>query len=219
MFDRVADCYDAANRKLSLGLDRRWRRAAVRRLGPRPGGRYLDVGTGTGELALEILRQAPGARVTAIDPAERMLAIAREKARRAGVEIDFRAGDALRPPPAEGGGYDGIILGFVYRNLPDRRGAATAFLRALRPGGRLVVLDAARPERWWTRAGFAVYAAALPLLGRFYGDAEAYRYLAESVQAFSAEAAEAEIRAAGFTEVKSRRMALGAVWLSEGVRP
>ena len=85
MFDGIASRYDLLNALLSLGLDRRWRRRAVSMLGPRGGERYLDVGCGTGDVAIEILRQAPDALVAGVDPAAQMLALARTKTEKAGV--------------------------------------------------------------------------------------------------------------------------------------
>jgi len=96
MFDAIARRYDVMNRLISLGQDRRWRRRAADALGVAPGGRYLDIGTGTGDICVEILRRGSAARVTGIDPSEAMLAIAQAKLRRAGFTVEGCAGAQVR---------------------------------------------------------------------------------------------------------------------------
>ena len=121
MFDRIARRYDLMNRLLSGGLDRRWRRKAVETLAPRPGGRYLDVGCGTGDLAVEILRQCAGASVVGIDPAEGMLAIAEAKIAQAGLAsgASFQTGDA-EALDFDDGSMAGVISAFCLRNIAHR---------------------------------------------------------------------------------------------------
>src|SRR5262245_61804908 len=96
MFDRIARRYDLLNRVLSLGLDRRWRRCAVRalELELEAAARVLDLACGTGDVALEILRRHPDARVVGLDPSRAMLEIARDKAARRGVELELQLGTA-----------------------------------------------------------------------------------------------------------------------------
>ncbi len=86
MFDKIAGYYDGTNKILSLGLDGFWRRSAVASLSPAPGRKYLDVGCGTGDVAIEILRQAPGSNVIGIDRSEKMLDVGREKIGEAGLQ-------------------------------------------------------------------------------------------------------------------------------------
>ena len=215
MFDRIAKSYDAANRAISMGMDRLWRRRAVRMLKPVEDGRYLDIGTGTGDLVAEILRQEPGARAVGIDPAERMLEIARGKIRNANAR--FEVADALALPMGDGA-FDGIVLGFSFRNIVDRRRALEEMLRVLKPGGRAVVLEATRPSNPLARLGYRLYAPlVVPAVGKLFGDNSAYRYLVDSIEAFPpAESVAGMMGEAGFEQVACRPLALGAVSIFSG---
>ena len=97
MFDRIAKNYDVANRTISMGMDKSWRRKTIARLKPFRGGRYLDIGTGTGDLVFEILQQSANVLIDGIDPSEQMLAIAREKAEKLAVgdAVSFFNANAL----------------------------------------------------------------------------------------------------------------------------
>ncbi|RKX44412.1 MAG: bifunctional demethylmenaquinone methyltransferase/2-methoxy-6-polyprenyl-1,4-benzoquinol methylase, partial [Verrucomicrobia bacterium] len=117
MFDRIAKNYDVANRAISMGMDKVWRRKTVELLKPFSGGRYLDVGTGTGDLVFEILDQSANVLIDGIDPAEQMLAIAKDKAEERGVgdAVSFFFADVL-DLPMESETFDGIVSGFCFRN-------------------------------------------------------------------------------------------------------
>lgn len=170
MFDRIARRYDLLNALMSLGLDRLWRRRAARALEPRAGERFLDVATGTGDLARAILRRAPGAEVVGLDPSRAMLARAAAKLPRA----TFVPGDA-RDLPFPDASFDGVSIAFGIRNVPDRPAALAEMARVLRPGGRLVILELNEPTNALAR--FHVHHV-VPLFG-----AE-YRYLQRSIAAF-----------------------------------
>ena len=218
MFDRIARRYDAMNRLISLGMDRRWRRKAVADLEPVRGGKYLDVGTGTGDLAFEILDQVADAQVVGIDPAEQMLAIARSKAARRGVEafVRFEAGDALALA-ADAGTFDGIVSGFCFRNIERRQAALEEMFRGLKSGGRLVILEAVCPESWMIRAGYWPYMRMVALAGRLMVGGSAYRYLMDSITDFPKKEAVIEMfKAAGFCQVRCRSLALGTVCVFSG---
>ena len=221
LFNRIARRYDAVNRLISLGLDRGWRRQAVKVLMPREGGRYLDVGTGTGELAFEILRQAPESHVDGIDPSEKMLSIAREKAARDGLanQASFVLGDARALDLADGL-YDGAVLGFSFRNIEDRSAALSEICRVLNPGGRLVILEAVYPERRLFQWGLWFFTWAIPSIGRLLGRGVDYRYLLDSVRDFpNLETVAGTLRAAGFGVVSYRSLVFGAVSIFSGERP
>ena len=220
MFDAIARRYDPMNRLISLGLDRSWRRRAVEVLGPVRGERYLDVGTGTGDLALEILRQQPGAEVVGIDPAEEMLAIARTKIEEAGVAsaVSLQPGDATALPFADGA-FAGVITGFCIRNVEDRLGALTEMRRVSSPGGRLVVLELSVPASGTMAAlhrGFSH--TFLPLAARLASRSSAYSYLVESVEAFPApQQFLAMLEDAGFEEIEAIPLAGGVVSVFVGL--
>jgi demethylmenaquinone methyltransferase/2-methoxy-6-polyprenyl-1,4-benzoquinol methylase len=218
MFDRIAKGYDAASQAISMGLDRRWRRRAVEMLHPFRGGRYLDVGTGTGELVFEILDQSANVLVDGIDPAEQMMAVARDKAakRGEGDAVQFLQADAM-DLPIESGIYDGVISGFCFRNIERRQKALDEIMRVLKPGGLLVILEATCPEAPLVRFGYKLYTPLIPLIGRLLGGSSEYKYLIESIEDFPrSETVTDMFSAAGFCHVQSVPLTFGAVCIFSG---
>ncbi len=212
MFDAVAPRYDLLNRVLSLGIDRRWRREAVRALGLAPGDLLLDICGGTGDLAFEAARQVPGIRTVNVDLSRLML---RRYTERAGLHNGSRApatvGDAMALPVRDGSAR-GAIVGFGIRNVPDRLRALTEIQRALRPGGRLVVLEFALPPAAAVRGPYLFYLRhLLPRLAALLSPApRAYRYLGDSIVDFPAPDQFAGLLArAGFASVNCRVLSLG----------
>lgn len=213
MFDRIAKSYDPANRALSFGMDRSWRRKAVGFLKPFRGGRYLDIGTGTGDLVFEILHQSANVLIDGIDPSEPMLEIARAKAEKhsVGDAVSFFAADAL-DLPMESETYDGIVLGFCFRNIERRKKALEEMLRVLKPGGVLVILEATYPENWGVRLGYKIYAPLVPLMGKLLGGGSAYKYLMKSIEDFPTQKEVVKMfTEVGFKEIGCKSMALGSV--------
>jgi len=219
MFDRIARRYDLLNRCLSLGMDRSWRRRAVAALAPRAGATYLDVGCGTGDVALEALRQAPGARVVGIDPATAMLDIAAAKVREACLAtwISLQAGDATALAFADAS-VDGVISAFCLRNITRRARALGEMRRVLRPGGRVVILELTSAESAVVRLAQRVYNRFVVAgLGRLLSDRGAYRYLGDSIADFpAAEETRAQLVSAGFSHTQSIPLAAGVVTLFVG---
>ncbi|NNJ71293.1 MAG: ubiquinone/menaquinone biosynthesis methyltransferase [Kiritimatiellales bacterium] len=218
MFDRIAKNYDAANRTISLGLDKRWRRKTIELLKPFRGGRYLDVGTGTGDLVFEILHQSVNVLVDGIDPAEQMLEIARKKAlrRRLGDAVTFFTADAL-DLPMERETYDGIVSGFCFRNIECRQRALEEMLRVLKPGGMLVILEATYPEKAWVRWGYHIYTPLVRLAGKLFGGGAAYTYLVDSIEDFPKPGTVTDMfSAAGFSKVQCQPLTFGTVCIFSG---
>jgi demethylmenaquinone methyltransferase / 2-methoxy-6-polyprenyl-1,4-benzoquinol methylase len=185
MFDRVATRYDAANRVMSAGIDVLWRRKAIRWLAQDAGAepRVLDLGAGTLDGAVEIVRRIPGARVAAADFAREMLRVGRRKLR-AGVTIETHAADGHRLPYRDGA-FDAAFSAFCVRNFADLPRAMRELRRVVRPGGRIAILEFFRPEK--TRFFFdKIYnGRVLPLVGwAVTGDRDAYRYLPRSIGRF-----------------------------------
>jgi demethylmenaquinone methyltransferase / 2-methoxy-6-polyprenyl-1,4-benzoquinol methylase len=187
MFDAIAERYDFTNRIISLGSDQRWRRRAVRALELRPGARVLDVATGTSDLAILVAEMHPDARVSGVDTSERMLHIGRAKVLARGLDarVELHAGDAqsLAWPDAT---FDGALVAFGIRNVPDRPRALAEMVRVVRPGGRIVVLELSEPRG---RGGVAALArwhihSVVPAIGAVLSGAPEYRYLARSIAAF-----------------------------------
>jgi demethylmenaquinone methyltransferase / 2-methoxy-6-polyprenyl-1,4-benzoquinol methylase len=186
MFAGVAKRYDRANRLLSLGVDQHWRRRAVAIAGVRPGERVLDVCAGTGDLSLALC--GAGAEVVAADFCREMLSLAGDKiARRCtGRGPRLLCADAM-VLPFPGGTFDLCTVAFGIRNVSDPRAALLEMARVVRPGGRVVVLEFARPRTPVLGGLYRFYfRSVLPRLGTWISgiDNGAYRYLPESVMAF-----------------------------------
>lgn len=203
MFDGIAPRYDLLNTLLSLGIDRSWRRQAVRAaLAARPA-RVLDVATGTAELALALKRARPEAEVRGVDIAERMLDVGRAKLARAGVDVPLDLGDGMRLP-YEDASFDAVTVGYGLRNFPDVDAGLREFRRVLKPAGRLVVLEFPPPPKGpFGRLFRAYFTRVLPRVGgALSGDGDAYAYLPASVMAFpEPEALASSMEAAGFDAV------------------
>lgn len=221
MFDGIAPRYDMMNRLISLGLDRRWRRTALEALAPEQGKRYLDLGCGTGDMAFAIMRRTPNAIVIGVDPAERMLEIARRRMSAAPpANISFRAGDAASLD-LQNSTLSGVVTAFCVRNLTNRRLAWAEILRVLEPDGRLVILELTRPGNPVLRALHRVYTRLfVPALGRLVASGQAYRYLVDSVEQFASPVdIGSELLAAGFTSVDARPLTGGIVTLFTARKP
>lgn len=223
MFDAIAPRYDLLNFLISFGLHVGWRRRAVREALAVQPGVVLDVGTGTGDLALALVR-AGGSRprIFGLDFAGSMLNIARQRA--AVVEDAERArfvlGDALHPPLAEGS-VDAVVSGFLLRNVDSLPETFVAMAGVLRRGGRLVILEMTPIRQPLLRALFRLYFNGwVPLLGRLVSrHGSAYSWLPQSVDEFmTAEALANLIAEAGFRDVRVQRLGLGTVALHTATR-
>jgi len=232
MFGRVPATYDLCNRLLTLRLDERWRRqAAAVCLEGRPA-RVLDLGTGTGDLALWLRRLAPAgapASIVGLDYSLPMLQAARQKAQRRGaadrgVGPRWVLADAAAVPFPDGL-FDAVGIGFAFRNLTFQNPGRDRFLaeirRVLRPGGRLVIVEtsqpAPRPVRWLVHAYYARVVG--PVGGLVSGQRAAYRYLAHSAAHYlDAAGVAALLQAAGFAAVRCQPRWLGVATLYTAVR-
>jgi len=209
MFDRIAPVYDAMNRTMTAGLDRRWRRLTAEAV-VRPGDRVLDACCGTGDLA--IAARAVGGDVTGLDFSDRML----ERARRKAPALEWVRGDLLALPFADAS-FDAATVGFGVRNVADLGLALRELRRVLRPGGRLGILEITRPRgplalfyRFW-------FDGVVPLLGKLLPGGSAYTYLPASVRRFPGPEELAELmRAEGFGDVRFRLLAGGIVAIHTG---
>jgi demethylmenaquinone methyltransferase / 2-methoxy-6-polyprenyl-1,4-benzoquinol methylase len=180
MFDRIAGLYDVMNSIMTAGLHHRWRERAADLAEVGPGGRALDVATGTGDLALALARRVgPDGEVVGSDFSEGMLAQARRKA--AGLaNVRFEHGNALALPYADGE-FAAATVGFGARNFSDLERGLREMARVVRPGGRVVVLEITTPTRPPLSTFFRLwFDRVVPLIGRD----EAYTYLPSSVKRF-----------------------------------
>jgi demethylmenaquinone methyltransferase / 2-methoxy-6-polyprenyl-1,4-benzoquinol methylase len=218
MFAGIARRYDLMNRLMTGGQDVRWRREVIRRAKLPLGGRLLDLGAGTGDLAREALRQHPSCRPVAADFTLEMMQVGKQRPGRA--PLDWCAADALCLPFPDRT-FDAVVSGFLLRNVVDLSQALRKQLRVLKPGGRMVALDTTRPAESSIKplVDFHLHHV-IPALGRMVaGDRGAYTYLPESTASFlTADALADRMAAAGFQEVGFRRLMLGAIAIHWGIR-
>ena len=220
VFSRVASRYDLMNDLMSVGVHRLWKAAMMDWLAPRGGQHLLDVAGGTGDIAFRFLDRAPQARVTVCDMTEAMLVEGRRRAEAAALadRLAWVAGDAMALPFADAS-FDRVTISFGIRNVTRIPDALTQFLRVLKPGGRLMVLEFSQipvPALQWAydRYSFNV----IPPLGQAVAnDRDSYQYLVESICRFpDQEAFAAMIRAAGFGRVQYRNLSMGIAALHSG---
>jgi demethylmenaquinone methyltransferase/2-methoxy-6-polyprenyl-1,4-benzoquinol methylase len=210
MFDRIAPVYDAMNRVMTAGLDRRWRAITVAQ-SVRPGDRVLDACCGTGDLAVAARRAGAG-EVVGLDFSARMLELARRKE----PAIEWVRGDMLALP-FEDESFDAATVGFGVRNVEDVDACLRELGRVLRPGGRLAILEITTPRGLLAPFYRLWFDGAIPLLGRLLPGGSAYTYLPASVRRFPTPEALADLLAdAGFAAVRFRRFAGGIVALHVG---
>ncbi len=186
MFDAIAERYDVVNRVTSLGLDQGWRRKAVRALALPPGARVLDLATGTADVAIRIAQTHPDAQVVGVDPSPAMLAIGREKLTRLGLgeRVELFEGDATALD-FDDASFDGVIIAFGIRNVPDRLRGLREMARVARPGARIVVLELSEPEPGVIGSLARLHVHTIvPRIGAWLSRAPEYRYLERSIAAF-----------------------------------
>lgn len=151
----LTPAYDVAIRLLTR--ENRWRRALVRQIDPPQGGVLLDVGCGTGSLAIMLKRVRPDLHVTGMDPDPQALAIARAKAEAAGVEIEWRKGFA-RDAADDRSAFDRVVSSLVFHQVPmhEKVAGIEAMVAATRTGGSVHIADYATQRGWLMRRLFGV---------------------------------------------------------------
>jgi demethylmenaquinone methyltransferase/2-methoxy-6-polyprenyl-1,4-benzoquinol methylase len=210
MFDAIAPRYDLVNRIMTFRLDVRWRRRAVRDLALPVGSRVLDLASGTGDLCVDLRRA--GLEPVSMDLSFGMLSNDRSGAPRAQADI-------LRLPVPDGA-VDGIMCGFALRNLVDLDVFFRECARAVRPGGRVALLDVGVPHNPLVRFGNNIYfGKVVPRIGALLSDGPAYRYLPRSVAYLPPrDELVARLRAAGFSDAVHTQLSGGLTQLMVGTR-
>lgn len=213
MFDRIAHSYDLLNHLLSMGIDRRWRRAAIASLRPYAPESVLDVATGTGDFALLAARMLRPKRLVGVDLSEGMLAVGREKVRRTGLDtvVTFQKDDCLHLSLPDDT-FDAVTVAYGIRNFEDLDRGLREMRRVMRPGGRLAIIELCMPNRFPMKQLFKLYSRIfMPAIGRIIShDSQAYRYLPATMEAFpQGEVMQGILERAGFREVCFRRFTFG----------
>ncbi len=224
MFDRIARVYDAMNRIMTGGMDGRWRDFAARQAALSAGARALDVGTGTGDMAIALARRSPAdVHITGVDFSEGMLAVGREKVKRQRLDgrIELLRGDGQGLDFTDGA-FDAVTSAWVVRNLSDIPGGFREMRRVTRPGGRVVCLEMSHPYNPVFNWGFHLYFdRVIPLLGSLIGKAfDAYSYLPSSVVAHpDAPTLKRIMEEAGLVDVRYYYLMGGVVAAHVGTNP
>ncbi len=222
LFDNIAPTYDFLNHLLSLGRDFYWRRRAVQELEGLEG-RILDMATGTGDVAIEIMRQNGHHRkVFGLDFSQPMLERARWKVSRKSLShmITLSLGDALSLPFRDDT-FDASMIAFGLRNIVGKEQALSEIVRVVKKDGKVIVLEFTFPQKGWMRRFYPIYfQKVLPRVGGFIsGDRGAYAYLPESVFHFaSAEHYERIMKKVGLMNVASRSLTGGVASIITGIK-
>jgi len=221
MFDRIAHRYDLLNRLLSGRRDIAWRRGVASFIKKDGEVKVLDIATGTGDVILTIFDRCTNAvEGVGLDPAEKMLDIAKEKTEELGLsdKIEYICGDALSLPFEESS-FDVVTIAFGIRNVTDVDRALKEMKRVLKPGGQILILEFSLPTNGFLRWCYLKYFRyILPTLGAIIsGDKKAYKYLNTTVETFPyGEQFCSIIGNAGFEEVKAKPLTFGIATIYRG---
>lgn len=213
MFDSIAPTYDILNHRLSLNIDKGWRKRAIKQLLPFAPKTVLDIATGTGDFAILAAQILQPSRLVGVDISQRMMDIGQKKVAEAELQgiISFEKEDCLSLSFADET-FDAVTAAFGIRNFQDLDRGFTEMCRVLRKGGHLSIVELTAPISAPMRWLFKVYSHTfLPLYGRLISkDKEAYRYLTATIEAFPQGDRMVDIlRKAGFSKASYRRLTFG----------
>ncbi len=214
MFSSIAPTYDLLNHLLSFNIDKIWRKEAISKL---EGSLFLDVATGTGDVAIQIRRQIKDSEVYGVDLSFEMLQIAKKKTK----DVKFVCAPAEKLPFKDDM-FDGITIAFGFRNVVDRVNALFEFKRVLKSGGKLVILEFNRPTNKLFGAMYEFYSFTfMPFLGRIIsGHKDAYRYLPSSIRRFpDVDFLAGMMKRVGFKDVYYFPLTFGVSFIHVGVKP
>ena len=223
MFSTIAHRYDLLNRVLSLGIDRSWRKFAVGQLPKAENAYYLDVATGTCDVALEIVNSIPGSRVQGVDFSTGMLELGKEKVMTAQLtdSIHLRFGDATALP-FQDNTFDGSIIAFGIRNVQEYKKGISEMGRVVKSGGRVVILEFTSVQNRVFKPLYRFYITkVLPSIGEIIsGKKGAYTYLPQSMLSFPApDELKKTMEETGLQNVRYHKLTLGAVTVHVGSVP
>ena len=221
MFDRIAPKYDFLNHTLSLGIDKLWRRKAIRLISKYHPETILDVATGTGDFAIAALKSG-AQKVTGIDISREMVLVGQEKVRKLGLEdkIELTTGDSESIQFADRT-FDAATVAFGVRNFENLGKGLSELFRVLKTGGIVCILEFSKPRQPLVKLGYKFYSNTLmPWIGRkISGDSSAYTYLPESVEGFpDGEKFITFMRESGFSQIKEYRLTFGIATIYIGLK-
>ena len=218
IFTDVAGVYDAMNDAMSLGIHRQWKNMLVRMMSPQPNQVLIDLAGGTGDIAMRYLASGGGSAIVC-DANPCMVAAGRRRQAQT-ASLHWVVGDACCPPFPEEIAHV-LTIGFGLRNITDRMAAIRAMYRLLKPGGRMYCLEFSHPHRQLVARGYRLWARLLPIMGAVIAkNAEAYRYLVESIERFpDQETLAAMLGAEGFARVRYRNLMGGVAAIHCGWKP
>lgn len=226
-FDRIAKKYDLANDLISLGMHRLWKQQAIAEFGAGSGGQYLDVCTGTGDLAMLIAtRKGFAGNVVGLDFSSQMLAVAAQREKQAAARgalkssIEWKQGDAQSLPFASDR-FDGAIISFGLRNLTELQKGLDEMARVVKPGGKVINLDLGQPDMpIFTPFFLFFFDNVVPLIGELVqNDRAAYTYLPESRKNYPhPKVLSSMFEKAGLKNVRWEQLALGSVAMHVGTK-
>lgn len=212
MFDNISHRYDFLNHFLSLGIDRGWRKKAIKLIAPAQPKILLDVATGTGDFAIQALSLKPE-KIIGVDISAGMLDVGRKKMDKRGIThiIEMIQADSENLP-FEQNKFDAVTVAFGVRNFENLEKGLKEILRVMKPGALLAVLEFSRPKRFPFKQGYNFYfKTILPKIGSWISrDKAAYSYLPESVEAFpDGDDFLAILKKAGYKNVSCKPLTFG----------
>lgn len=222
LFTKIAPRYDFMNFILSLGLDQSWRRLAVQKARFAPGGRILDLGIGTGDMAFEVMRQVDESQIIGLDICAEIMNRGRSKIKLQNVPKSIQwvmgTGDYLPFPDHI---FDGVVAAFSVRNMPNLPCIFSEIYRVIVPGGKLVLLDMVKPNGYFFQKLFKFYFQyIIPRLGKWFGShPEAYTYLITSIENFySSEGLRNALQNLGCRDIISKDIMFNTVTICIGTK-
>jgi demethylmenaquinone methyltransferase/2-methoxy-6-polyprenyl-1,4-benzoquinol methylase len=221
MFDNISKRYDFLNHFLSLGIDKLWRKRAIKILDEVSPKKILDIATGTGDFAIAALKLNPD-EVIGVDISQGMLDVGKVKMKNKGVEdiVKMHLGDS-EELPFEADFFDGLTVGFGVRNYQNLEKGLTDMLRVLKPEGKVVILEFSKPKKFPIKQLFGFYSKYfIPFFGKYISkDKRAYEYLPESVAAFPEGQEFIDImKRLGYKNIKSQLVSFGIATIYSGLK-